>query len=104
MSRQRTIELIHDTGKAEETWELDVIYWSGHKQAWENPSEGLEFEIEKATNLETKEILSESAFYKKIGEDGRLTIEDMMMDADQDDYADYCDRQYDEWRDRQMED
>ena len=63
-----------------------------------------EFEIQKAINLDTGELLSESEFYKRVGEDGRITIEGMMVDAEQDDYADYCDRRYDEWRDRQMED
>ncbi len=104
MSRKRTFDFTHDTGKAEETWELKVVYWPGHKQTWESPSEDFEFEIQKAINLNTGELLSESEFYKRVGEDGRTTVEDMLFDADQDDYADYCDRQYDEWRDRQMED
>lgn len=98
MSQQKTtIFFFHEDNK----WELEVSYWPGYPATWSQPSEPIEFEVDKAFNLETKEEMDGPKFMNLIGEDGLCTIEAMLSEAGQDAFEDYCDRQYDEWKDRQ---
>lgn len=104
MTKSYTIEWAEEIESPpyESTWEIKCSYKPGFRgNFYEPPCDG-DILIESAVNLHTKEKLNEEEFVDRFGEDVLKYLEAEVESLIDEDYWDYCDRLYDDYKDRQV--